>query len=40
MFLSKKFEHSEDITLLLRTEVSHIKDRLGDSEGEFADSES
>lgn len=38
--LRKKFEHSEDITLLLRIEVSHIKDRLGDSEGEFADSES
>lgn len=38
--LRKKFEHSEDITLLLRTEVSHIKDRLGNSEGEFADSES
>jgi chromosome segregation ATPase len=27
--LRKKFEHSEDIMLLLRTEVSHIKDRLG-----------
>jgi hypothetical protein len=38
--LRKKFEHSEDITLFLRTEVSHIKDRLGDSEGEFVDSES
>jgi hypothetical protein len=38
--LRKRFEHSEDSTLLLRTEVSHIKDRLGDSEEEFADSES
>jgi hypothetical protein len=38
--LKKKLEHSNDITLLLRTEVSHIKDRLGDLEGEFADSES
>jgi hypothetical protein len=38
--LRKRFEHSEDIILLLRTEVSHIKDRLGDSEEEFADSES
>jgi predicted nucleic acid-binding Zn-ribbon protein len=37
--LRKKFEHSKNITLLLRTEVSHIKDRLGDSEGESADSE-
>jgi predicted nucleic acid-binding Zn-ribbon protein len=38
--LRKKFEHSEDITLLLITEVSHIEDRLGDSEGKFADSKS
>jgi predicted nucleic acid-binding Zn-ribbon protein len=38
--LRKRFEHSEDSTLLLRTEVSHIKDRLGDSEEEFPDSES
>jgi hypothetical protein len=37
--LRKKFEHSKDITLLLRTEVSHRKDRLGDSGEEFADSE-
>jgi hypothetical protein len=36
----KKFEHSEDITLFLRTEVSHIKDRLGNSEEESADFES
>jgi hypothetical protein len=38
--LRKRFEHSGDNTLLLRTKVSHIKDRLGDSEEEFADSES
>jgi hypothetical protein len=38
--LRKRFEHSEDITLLLRTEVSHMKDRLGNSEEELADSES
>jgi predicted nucleic acid-binding Zn-ribbon protein len=38
--LRKKFEYSEDIILLLRIEVSHIKDRLGDSEEEFAHSES
>jgi hypothetical protein len=38
--LRKRFEHSKDITHLLRTEVSHMKDRLGDSEEELADSES
>jgi predicted nucleic acid-binding Zn-ribbon protein len=38
--MRKRFENNEDSTLLLRTEVSHIKDRLGDSEEEFADSES
>jgi predicted nucleic acid-binding Zn-ribbon protein len=38
--LRKKFEHSKNITLLLGTEVSHIKDRLRDSEEEFADFES
>jgi hypothetical protein len=38
--LRKRFEHSEDITLLLRTEVSHMKDRLGNYEEELADSES
>jgi hypothetical protein len=37
--LVKRFKHSKDITLLLQTEVSHIKDRLGDSEEEFADFE-
>jgi predicted nucleic acid-binding Zn-ribbon protein len=38
--LRKKFEYSEDITLLLRIEVLQIKDRLGDLKGEFADSKS
>jgi hypothetical protein len=38
--LKKRFEHSEDITLLLTTEVSHMKDRLGNSEEEPADFES
>jgi chromosome segregation ATPase len=36
--LKRKFEHSEDSTLLLRTKVSYIKDRLGDLAREFADS--
>jgi hypothetical protein len=38
--LRKRFEHSEDITLLYRTGVSHMKDRLGKFEEELADSES
>jgi hypothetical protein len=37
--MKRRFDHSEDITLLLRTEVSHIRDRLGNSEEETADSE-